>query len=70
MTGDLTNYLLSLIVALLFVGLVTYIILNGEKKKEGPDKPLFYPIIFVSVLFAVVVFVVAWALRVALTLLF
>jgi len=70
MTGDLTNYLLSLIVALLFVGLVTYIILNGEKKKEGPDEPLFYPIIFVSTLFAVVVFVVAWALRVALTLLF
>ena len=34
MTGDLTNYLLSLIVALLFVGLVTYVILNGEKKKE------------------------------------
>ena len=70
MIGDPTNYLLSLIVALLFVGLVTYVILNGEKKKEVPDEPLFYPIIFVSTLFAVVVFIVAWALRVVLTLLF
>ncbi len=61
---ETTNFLLSVIAALVFIGLVSRAVMSeGKLFSESTTEPLFWPIVFWSGVIAGSALLLAWGLR-------